>query len=79
MAEGFAYQAPDQSVYFSIAKYRASGARYGQLLNLNFDAMRDGRLVVSNEVDINIEGEIIEAQEQKAADPEKAESGAKRA
>ena len=46
---------------------------------MNFDAMRDGRLVVSNEVDINIEGEIIEAQEQKAAEPEKAESGAKRA
>ena len=46
---------------------------------MNFDAMRDGRLVVSNEVDITIEGEIIEAQEQKAAEPEKAKSGAKRA
>ena len=33
---------------------------------MNFDAMRDGRLVVSNEVDITIEGEIIEAVEQPA-------------
>ena len=27
---------------------------------MNFDAVRDGRLVVSNEVDITIEGEILE-------------------
>lgn len=30
---------------------------------MNFDALRDGRLVVSNEIDITIEGEIIETAE----------------
>jgi|SRR5215472_3609611 len=30
---------------------------------MNFDALRDGRLVVSNEIDINIEGELIETAE----------------
>jgi cysteinyl-tRNA synthetase len=49
MAEGFAYQAPDQSVYFSIGKYRASGARYGQLAHLNFEEMRVGERVRSDE------------------------------
>lgn len=34
MERGFAYQAPDGSVYFSIDRYVASGARYGRLLNL---------------------------------------------
>ncbi len=28
---------------------------------MNFDAMLDGRFIVSNEIDINIEGEIVEA------------------
>jgi polyisoprenoid-binding protein YceI len=28
---------------------------------MNFDAMLDGRFIVSNEIDINIEGEILEA------------------
>lgn len=37
---------------------------------MNFDALRDGRLVVSNEIDITIEGEIIETAE---AAPDKKE------
>src|SRR5664280_664783 len=44
-----AYQAPDRSVYFSIAKYRDSGRTYGQLLKLNFDEMRVGERVCSDE------------------------------
>ncbi len=49
MAQGVAYQAPDQSVYFSIEKYRAKGARYGQLIRLNFDQMRVGERVRNDE------------------------------
>jgi cysteinyl-tRNA synthetase len=49
MARGFAYQAPDKSIYFSIDKYRTSGARYGQLLNLNLDEMRVGERVRADE------------------------------
>lgn len=49
MARGIAYQAPDKSIYFSIAKYRDSGARYGCLLNLNFDEMRAGERVRNDE------------------------------
>jgi cysteinyl-tRNA synthetase len=49
LARGVAYQAPDRSVYFSIEKFRASGARYGQLINLNFDEMRVGERVRSDE------------------------------
>lgn len=48
VARGFAYQAAD-GVYFSIDKYRAAGAKYGQLLNLNFDEMRSGQRVASDE------------------------------
>jgi polyisoprenoid-binding protein YceI len=33
---------------------------------MNFDAIRDGRLVVSNEIDIAIEGEIVESADQPA-------------
>jgi polyisoprenoid-binding protein YceI len=39
---------------------------------MNFDAIRDGRLVVSNEVDIAIEGEILEAADQPAEKKEEA-------
>jgi len=46
---GIAYRSPDGSIYFSIEKYRASGARYGQLLKLNFDEMRAGERVSSDE------------------------------
>ncbi len=49
MARGLAYKAADGSVYFSIEKHRASGAKYGQLVNLNFDEMRVGERVRSDE------------------------------
>ncbi len=49
MARGLAYQAPDKSVYFSIEKYRGGGAKYGQLLKLNFDEMRVGERMQSDE------------------------------
>jgi cysteinyl-tRNA synthetase len=49
MQHGIAYQAPDGSVYFSIEKYRGRGSRYGQLVNLNFDQMRAGERVASDE------------------------------
>ena len=48
---GMAYKTPDGSVYFSIQKYRACGCRYGQLVNLNFEAMRVGERVASDEYD----------------------------
>jgi cysteinyl-tRNA synthetase len=51
VAGGLAYQAPDGSVYFSIEKYRAAGRVYGQLVRLNFDAMRPGERVASDEYD----------------------------
>jgi cysteinyl-tRNA synthetase len=46
---GLAYKAPDGSVYFSIEKYRDSGCEYGQLVKLNFDEMRIGERVRSDE------------------------------
>ena len=49
MARGLAYQTPDGSVWFSIEKYRASGHQYGQLVKLNFDEMRVGDRVKSDE------------------------------
>jgi cysteinyl-tRNA synthetase len=49
MGRGLAYRAPDGSVYFSIEKYRGSGRRYGQLVNLNFDELRVGQRVRSDE------------------------------
>ena len=49
IARGIAYQAADGSVYFSIEKYRGCGCCYGQLVNLNFDAMRVGERVASDE------------------------------
>lgn len=49
MQRGIAYKAADGSVYFSIEKYRASGAQYGQLVKLNFDEMRVGERVRSDE------------------------------
>jgi cysteinyl-tRNA synthetase len=48
---GVAYKAADGSVYFSIEKYRGCGCTYGQLLNLNFDGMRAGERVASDEYD----------------------------
>ena len=49
VARGIAYKAADGSVYFSIEKYRACGCTYGQLLKLNFDEMRVGERVASDE------------------------------
>ncbi len=48
-ARGIAYRATDGSVYFSIEKYQAAGGNYGQLLKLNFDEMRPGQRVASDE------------------------------
>jgi cysteinyl-tRNA synthetase len=49
LARGIAYQAADGSVYFSIEKYRGCGCHYGQLLKLNFDEMRAGERVRSDD------------------------------
>jgi cysteinyl-tRNA synthetase len=49
MARGIAYKSPDGSIYFSIEKYRGCGCRYGQLINLNFEQMRVGERVSSDE------------------------------
>jgi cysteinyl-tRNA synthetase len=49
IARGIAYKASDGSVYFSIEKYRGCGCNYGQLLKLNFDEMRTGERVSSDE------------------------------
>ena len=49
LARGFAYKAGDGSVYFSIEKYRAAGNTYGKLLKLNFEEMRAGERVKSDE------------------------------
>jgi cysteinyl-tRNA synthetase len=46
---GVAYKAADGSVYFSIEKYRGCGCSYGQLVKLNFDEMRVGERVKSDE------------------------------
>ncbi|MFN3408848.1 MAG: cysteine--tRNA ligase [Limisphaerales bacterium] len=51
MERGIAYQASDGSVYFSITKYRGCGCKYGQLVNLNFDELRVGERVASDEYD----------------------------
>ena len=48
---GIAYRAADGSVYFSIERYRGCGCRYGQLVKLNFDEMRVGERVASDEYD----------------------------
>jgi cysteinyl-tRNA synthetase len=47
--KGVAYNAADGSVYFSIEKYRGCGCKYGQLVNLNFEEMRVGERVASDE------------------------------
>ncbi len=49
LVRGIAYQAADGSVYFSITKYQGCGCNYGQLLKLNFDEMRAGERVASDE------------------------------
>src|SRR2546421_7658331 len=49
MRRGMAYKASDGSVYFSIEKYRGAGCQYGQLVKLNFEEMRVGERVRSDE------------------------------
>jgi cysteinyl-tRNA synthetase len=49
VARGIAYKANDGSVYFSIEKYRGCGCNYGQLVKLNFEGMRAGERVSSDE------------------------------
>jgi cysteinyl-tRNA synthetase len=49
VARGIAYRAGDGSVYFSIDKYRGCGCTYGKLLKLNFEEMRAGERVKSDE------------------------------
>src|SRR4051794_7064361 len=49
MDRGIAYRAADGSIYFSIERYRSSGGTYGQLIKLNFDEMRPGERVRSDE------------------------------
>lgn len=49
LERGYAYRAQDGSVYFSIEKYRGAGMCYGQLVTLNFDEMRTGERVKSDE------------------------------
>src|SRR5271155_2164621 len=49
VARGIAYKAADGSVYFSIEKYRGCGCTYGQLVKLNFEEMRTGERVRSDE------------------------------
>jgi cysteinyl-tRNA synthetase len=51
VARGVAYKAGDGSVYFSIEKYRGCGCTYGQLQKLNFDELRVGERVASDEYD----------------------------
>jgi len=46
---GIAYKAADGSVYFSIEKYRGCGGTYGRLLKLNFDEMKAGERVKSDD------------------------------
>ena len=49
MKRGIAYQAADKSIYFSIDKYKGCGCRYGKLVHLNFDQMRAGERVATDE------------------------------
>ena len=49
VARGIAYKAADGSVYFSIEKYQGCGCTYGRLLKLNFEEMRAGERVRSDE------------------------------
>ncbi len=46
---GMAYRVEDGSVYFSIEKYREAGFQYGRLLKLDFDQLRQGERVASDE------------------------------
>ncbi len=49
LQRGIAYRAPDGSVYFSITKYQESGKHYGQLVHIDFEQMRAGERIRSDE------------------------------
>ena len=49
MERGIAYQAADQSIYFSIENYQGCGCQYGRLVKLNFEEMRQGERVSDDE------------------------------
>jgi cysteinyl-tRNA synthetase len=49
LQRGIAYRAPDGSVYFSIGEYQEAGCRYGRLVQLDFEQMRAGERVRSDE------------------------------
>src|SRR5258708_1035554 len=49
LARKMAYRTADGSIYFSIEKYQGCGCCYGQLINLNFEQMRPGERVQSDE------------------------------
>jgi len=49
VTRGVAYRASDGSVYFSIKKYRDAGKEYGRLVKLNFEEMRVGERVKTDE------------------------------
>ena len=49
MERGIAYQAADESIYFSIEKYQGCGCQYGRLVKLNFKEMRQGARVSDDE------------------------------
>jgi len=49
ITQGFAYKATDGSVYFNIEKYRDFRPRVRQLVKLNFDEMRVGERVRTDE------------------------------
>jgi len=49
VSQDIAYRAADGSVYFSIQKYRETGHQYGKLVKLNFEEMRVGERVKSDE------------------------------
>jgi cysteinyl-tRNA synthetase len=49
IARGLAYPAGDGSVYFSIENYRSGGGHYGRLKELDFEQMRPGERVSSDE------------------------------
>ncbi len=57
--------------------YQATTRINRKEFGMNFDAIRDGRLVVSNEIDITIEGEILEVAETAAEKQEEVGSAKK--
>ena len=55
--------------------YAAEGQINRKDFGMKFDAMLDGKFIVSNEIQINIEGELIEAQDAEKAEKETETAG----